>query len=721
LLLFSYGFNRRESWIRLWRTLRSPSTLFFLFPEKLLSAIFAISAVNSYVIFYERIKMKSESIAILLIICNLIFPLSALLAQQGLVINEFMADNDNFLLDTTDNNFDDWIEIFNGSSSHINLTGYFLTDNPALPGQWQFPDLTIPPGEFFLIWADNDSDASGIHSNFKLDKEGEFLGLYSISAQDTIAIDSFTFGSQAANESYGRFPDGSSNWQSLTTPTPGESNKTTQEVDSSAIIFDDTRVHNYHLHFYISNWTDSLAYYQDHGEQYLPAQLTYEGQVLDSIGVRYKGNSSYNGSRRTPKKPFKFKFDKYKKSQTLFGIKELNFSNCFKDPSFMREKIGYDIIQRYVPAPRATYANIYIDGQLIGFYVQVEQVDKAFLKRHFVNNSDNLYKATDKGTNLAYLGTEKSKYEVGLELKTNEDLADWSGLTTMLDKLNNTPASVFKDTMDNYLNLDQCCRLLAFNMVLSNFDSYTGSGRNLYLYDDSLSGQFQMIPWDFNETFGGYINNWNIFTVDIVNVPNLPQRPLNRRIIENESLRQNYLSYIKDIMLGPASYDSVSLIADRLKLLIDPFVQADKNKLYSYQNFLTNIETDVVVEMNMPVPGIKSFSKRRNENLKNQLNKYLQTAVPAENALLLSFVLHQNYPNPFNPNTTIACSLSEAAEVKLVIFDSLGRLVTTLFIGKLSAGEHQFQWHADHLPSGIYLTSLKTESERKIIKMLLLK
>ena len=665
--------------------------------------------------------MKLLTLSLIFILCAAIALVSVLQAQQSLVINEFMADNNNFLIDTTDNNFDDWIEIFNSSSSSINLKDHFLTDNPLLPTQWSFPDVTISPGEFLLTWADNDNGASGLHANFKLNKNGEFLGLYFNSGAGTIAIDTLSFGSQIANVSYGRLPDGSSNWQSLAAPTPGEPNRVAQNADSSAIIFDDTKVHNYELHFYVANWADSLTYYYEHGEQYMPAQLTYQGLVLDSIGVRYKGNSSYMMSRRTPKKPFKLKFDKYKKSQTFFNIKELNFSNCVKDPSFMREKIGYDIARKYLPAPRAAYANIYIDGELIGFYVQVEQADKTFLARHFQNNSDNLYKATDKGINLAYLGTDKSKYEVGLELKTNEDLNDWSGLTTMLDRLNNTPATVFRDTMENYLNLDQCCRLLAFNMVLSNFDSYTGSGRNFYLYDDSLSGQFQMIPWDLNETFGAYINNWNIFSVDVVNVPNLYQRPLNRRILENESLRQVYLSYVNDMILNSASYDSVSAKADRLKLLIDPYVRADNNKLYPYQNFLTNIETDVVVEMGMPIPGIKSFSKRRNENLKTQLARYLETSVASEKSAVHSFELHQNYPNPFNPNTTIAFSLSEATEIKLEIFNILGRHVATLFAGKLQAGQHKLNWQATDMPSGIYYGSLKTESERKIIKMLLLK
>ncbi len=143
--------------------------------------------------------------------------------------------------------------------------------------------------------------------------------------------------------------------------------------------------------------------------------------------------------------------------------------------------------------------------------------------------------------------------------------------------------------------------------------------------------------------------------------------------------------------------------------------------LYSYQNFLTNIEIDVVVEMNMPVPGIKSFSKRRNENLKTQLSHYLQTPVSSENSAVHSFELRQNYPNPFNPNTTIDFSLSYETEVKLEIFDILGKKIAALFTGILSAGQHKLNWQATGLPGGIYYAPLKTESERKIIKMMLLK
>ena len=95
--------------------------------------------------------MKSCLLLNLVFICNLLSSLSPLHAQQYLVINEFMADNDDVLLDTTDNSFDDWIELYNSGVDDINLNGYYLTDNSSDPAKWPFPDTTIAGSTFLFI------------------------------------------------------------------------------------------------------------------------------------------------------------------------------------------------------------------------------------------------------------------------------------------------------------------------------------------------------------------------------------------------------------------------------------------------------------------------------------------------------------------------------------------------------------------------------------------
>lgn len=483
-----------------------------------------------------------------------------------------------------------------------------------------------------------------------------------------------------------------------------------KDIDSSELIFDDTKVHEYSLHFYIENWAETLKInFEEKDKIYMPVQLTYGDMVLDSIGVRYKGNSSYTGSP-FPKKPFKFDFDKYK-NQTFFGIDKLNFANGYKDPSFLREKIGYDLIRRYMPAPRAAYATISIEGELIGFYTQVEQVERTFLSRYFENTGFNLYKALL--SSLKYWGEDQSKYENKYELKTNDDINDWSALITMLDKLNdftNIPDSVFVDTIINYLNLDKCIRYLAYNMVLSNFDSYACSGRNFYLYDDSVSGQFDLIPWDLNMTFGTFATFWkDVITQDVIDLPNLSVKPLCKRILENDSLTQVYLIYIQKMINGPCSYDSIAAMADLIKPLIDQYVQADTNKLYTYQDFIDNIENDISPDTNETIPGIKSFSLARNANLQIQLDEYLNTdnissmlKIQSSNRLIL-----KNFPNPFNFTTTIYYTVDRyKIPVRICIYNSKGVLVRSLFEGKRSSGMYECLWDAASMSPGVYLIRL---------------
>lgn len=83
--------------------------------------------------------------------------------------------------------------------------------------------------------------------------------------------------------------------------------------------------------------------------------------------------------------------------------------------------------------------------------------------------------------------------------------------------------------------------------------------------------------------------------------------------------------------------------------------------------------------------------------------------------------LDQNYPNPFNPTTTIQYTLSSSEQVRLSVYDMLGREVAVIVNDLKSAGQHTAVWDASNLSSGIYIYSLRTESSRMTRKMTLMK
>ena len=85
------------------------------------------------------------------------------------------------------------------------------------------------------------------------------------------------------------------------------------------------------------------------------------------------------------------------------------------------------------------------------------------------------------------------------------------------------------------------------------------------------------------------------------------------------------------------------------------------------------------------------------------------------------YVLEGNYPNPFNPETRIRFSMTESAQVKLVVYDVLGRQVRVLVDGAYKAGTHEVIFEAGDLPSGTYLYRLETPAGSFVQTMLLLK
>jgi spore coat protein CotH len=493
-----------------------------------------------------------------------------------------------------------------------------------------------------------------------------------------------------------------------------------QIPDSSDFIFDDTKIQKYELSFYIDKWTDTLEANRAADQVYIPARMTWHGangdsMTLDSIGVRYKGNSSYQFAGANPKKPYKFCFDKYKKNQTFFNLEVINFGNLVHDPSCMREKISYDLIRKYMPASRASYAIISVNHKQIGLFLQVEEVDVGFLKRNFQDYQGNLYKSSDDGALLDFRASKQRDYEDEYDLRTNTGINDWSGLILMLENLNTTSDANFVKNAGKYLDLDGCIRYLAYNMVTSNFDSYTGSSRNIYLYDDRLiSGQFILIPWDFNLGLGNYSNNWNVITVDAFNIPNLSDRPLAKRILGNDSLKQVYGRYMSSMIRNYMSHDAMAAMADRIMPIIDSAVMNDPNAFYKYDQFLANIENDLTITdgaTRYTVPGIKSFPTARNAQLQTQIDREkIQISIlnPLSNsrgdAVAFRCIAGAN-----GKRIVLNYSVkTKTPGISILMHDARGQLVRSINEGAKIPGSYSKSMDTRSMPAGFYTVSLKT-------------
>jgi hypothetical protein len=136
-------------------------------------------------------------------------------SKSDILINELLTVNKTIAADQN-GEYDDWIELYNLSSSAVDVSGYFLTDDKDLRSKWKCPSGTFIPGKgFLIIWADEDTAQAGLHANFKLSSQGEEILLTS---PDGVLRDKVRFSGQTIELSWARNPDGTGSfrWQ---TPT----------------------------------------------------------------------------------------------------------------------------------------------------------------------------------------------------------------------------------------------------------------------------------------------------------------------------------------------------------------------------------------------------------------------------------------------------------------------------------------------------------------------
>jgi len=378
-----------------------------------------------------------------------------------------------------------------------------------------------------------------------------------------------------------------------------------------------------------SNWDQILDAAKATTEDYtLATSVTINGEVFDSVGVKYKGNSTYNANQT--KNPFHIELDTYKEHDYQ-GYKDIKLSNVAKDPSFLREVLSYQILRKYMVAPFSNYANVSVNGNLIGLYSNSEAITKTFVKDKFGSKNNTFVKCNPidgagPGTtalpNLRYLGDNISSYDDAYELKSDEG---WDELIDLCDTLVNQTAAI-----DQILDVDKALWMLAFNNVLVNLDSYIGGfAQNYYLYRDDY-GRFACVVWDLNESFGrfartgnGNLNNTaakqqmsHLLQINDANYP------LIQELLAVPTYRKMYLAHVKTMLLENFANDSYFETGQLLQDLIADAVQADNNKFFTYNNFVDNLTADVTTGGGGPggpggggTPGITNLMDGRADYL----------------------------------------------------------------------------------------------------------
>lgn len=398
-------------------------------------------------------------------------------------------------------------------------------------------------------------------------------------------------------------------------------------------LFDDTIVHEINIYFDQPKYWDSLVHHKTQEnlfekKTYLIADVVIDGKNCYNIGVKIKGESSYN-HYPSKKKSLKINFDKFIKGQEYQGFEEINLNNNFKDPTFMREKLYLDFLHDVgVPSQKNAYAKVFINNQYWGLYLMVEDIDKKFLKKHFGNKKGTLVKGEPKAY-LDWHGKDWNSYIKKYKIKNADKENSIEQLIPLMDIINNFHGSdeLFMTALERIFNIKSCLKAWAVNNVLVNIDAYNlYYPHNFYLYFNSNTNKFEWINFDGNYSFGAWSPVFTLEQMEALDIyyvkEDSKRNPLATKLLkENIVSKEIYKSIIKEDVLGVFVPKKINKKIETLKQLISESVYADSLKMYSNREFDTNIEQAIgdIKDPGAFIPGLKPFIKKRRASIDQQL------------------------------------------------------------------------------------------------------
>lgn len=430
-----------------------------------------------------------------------------------------------------------------------------------------------------------------------------------------------------------------------------------------------------------------------------------------NVGFRLRGNTS----RVSAKKSFKISMNSFEKGRDLLGYEKLNLNGEHNDPSIIRSSLCWSMMQKLgIPAPRAGYAELYINGEYKGLYANIEHIDEEFAELRFDNKKGNLFKCLYPA-NLSFRGDDPNLYKTEsngrrmYELTTNEELDDYSGLANFI-KVLNTPSLSYTTKLDAVFDVHSYLKALAIEALSGHWDNYGMNQNNYYLYENPEDGKFYYIPFDMDNTLGvDFIPDIDRTITNIYQwYDQNADRPLTEKLMKNSTYRQLFSIYLEQILNEVYAPELLFPEIDRIKAMITDAAERDPYKAQDWG--FTNEDFHQSYEQAIPYffikEGLKTFIQKRYENTTDQL---VVVGVQDEPTVSL-------YPNPFS--TSI--SISAPSSLDLVICNSAGQMVF-----KQKALPLNWQWKGTNqmgqaLPDGLYLFQISHQNQSKELHRVLL-
>lgn len=391
-------------------------------------------------------------------------------------------------------------------------------------------------------------------------------------------------------------------------------------------LYDVSTVEEVRLYFAQTNYWTLLT--QNYSKKVdIPCTLKYKDITLDSVGVRFKGQTSYS-MNNTQKKSFSISTDAFK-DQRLMGYENLNLNNAFQDPSFMREVLYYQLIKKHTLAVKANFVKVYLNDVYWGIYLNVQQQNKDFLQEWYESNDGiNIRADVPDGTTTGggpgggggaqwgdgtaavnYLGTDTTLYKKYYTLKSSDaNNNPWQELVNASYVLNKSGAALETEA-PKYFDIDKILWHLACEIAFGDDDSYVYKGKmDYYLYQDAETQRWTSYDYDANSTLLTAHITWSPFYNETkVNYPLL------NKLLAVPAFRQRYLAHMRTIIDELLDETQANNLIAQYDALINAGVMSDTKKgttnaaytseLTVLKNFIKNRKASLLSNAEVKVSG----------------------------------------------------------------------------------------------------------------------
>lgn len=292
---------------------------------------------------------------------------------------------------------------------------------------------------------------------------------------------------------------------------------------------------------------------------WFPAVVSIDGQERLNAGIRKKG---FVGSLDPIKPSLKIDLTEFQPNSAVYGTKKLTLNNARQDPSLVRQCIGYQLFALAgVVAPRCNFAHVTVNEKDLGIYVNVEDVRKPMIARHFADNSGNLYEGTISDFHPALVNT--------FEAQTNEAANDRSDIDAVITALGASDGDLV-DQLGAVVDLDAFVRFWVAEALVGHWDGYSSNRNNFYMYDDPVSGKFYFIPWGADVILADGHPQASLDAT--ANKAIFAYSALTRRLVDLPDVRSRYVAEMQRQLDSVWNEGAILAEIDRMSALLAPYV-----------------------------------------------------------------------------------------------------------------------------------------------------